>query len=126
MLIAAFAAASFLCTTLGGYGAHGPILELRESHEPLWTVEIWCGGDQRLRDRKGRLSQQFVAILYVDPKAKDPLSGRLLVDELKEAIKSNRIMAMQFQRMNGYGVLTMVRPDRPERYLEIVDVDDKP
>jgi hypothetical protein len=83
-----------LVATIGQYTWYGGVIKMREwKSEGLWSVVIYCGGPE---NRK--IYPRAIRYVYVDPKWKDRLTGRLLIDEMRELLKSREIVLVRFNR----------------------------
>jgi hypothetical protein len=69
----------------------------------LWHAHVYSGGpDER------KMVPVAVDTVYVDPKAKDPFTGRLLLDEMRELLKSREIVYIRFNRRGGVDRVTTI------------------
>jgi hypothetical protein len=62
---------------------HGTIKIEQWKSDGIWRIEVYCGGPEARK-----INPAIIRIVDVDPKAKDPFSGRLLIDEMRELLKS--------------------------------------
>jgi hypothetical protein len=94
---------SLLVAMIGQHVWYGGVIQLREwKDDGLWSVVIYCGGPE---ERK--IDLRVIRYVNFDGKAKDPFSGRLLLDEMRELLKSQDIVYIRFNR-DKEGICTAV------------------
>ena len=66
-------------------------------------MDISCDGPVEKLDERGETVRKWVGTLLVERTVKDPVSGRLLVDELREAVKSRRKYRIHYHKDDKSG-----------------------
>ena len=117
-LIPTLALVSLLSTTVGPYVWVSAVTKLEEGADGIWTVQVYSG-TKIAREPNGELSRVSARMAHTDAMARDPLTGRLILDELREALKSRELMYVRFHRNGSAAKITMVQHMKSLRlYLE--------
>src|SRR5438270_473693 len=85
------ASLSLNCLLIATYGVGSPlcgVIKIEQwKNEAKWHVVIYHGGpDNR------QINPALISHLEVDGNARDPLNGRLLIDEMRELLKSRELV----------------------------------
>ena len=106
--------ATSLYTTYGEASRHGAVVKLEKGKdERHWMMGLYINQTMDL-DTNGKptLRPEWIHMYEVDGTAKDPLTGRLLIDELREVQKSKLIIHLRYTLLFG---------DRKARAIEAED-----
>jgi hypothetical protein len=80
--------------------AKGTVVNIKQRKNDLWRVEVYVG-EIRTRMPNGELDQSAVYSLYVDGKAKNPYTGRLVIEELRELLVSHELVHIRANWKEG-------------------------
>ena len=105
MLIASVGIMSLLFAVYGQHAWFAGVIKIEHAkgQSNQWRADLFCGGPD---DRE--INPAIVRIVYVDPKAKDPFTGRLLLDEMRELLKSGDIVYVRFNRKGDIATVTTI------------------
>src|SRR5579864_5138808 len=88
--------ASMLVAMMGQHVWEGAVVKIEQwKADGIWFVEFYVGSVERYGPN-GELDRNLVRLINVDPKHKDPRTGRLLIDEMRELLKSRRLVWIRF------------------------------
>jgi hypothetical protein len=98
---------SLLVAMVGQHVWTGGVIKIEQrKSDNIWRVHVYCGGPEARR-----INPAIIRIVEVHPKAKDPFSGRLLIAEMRDLLKSQEIVGIRFNWDHGVCVAVAVEAD---------------
>lgn len=105
MMITSVAITALLFAVYGEHAWFAGVIKITHvtGNSNIWRVDLYSGGpDER------EINPAIIRIVYVNPKAKDPFTGRLLLEEMRELLKTRDIVYVRFNRKGGIATVTTI------------------